>query len=145
MEDNELGESFFPFSFFFFIFYIILYHFPPPLLYRFPLPSLLQPSQLPMRPSELPLRPSELPLRLSPLPLRLSHLPLSPSQQPLRPSHTDKKKDRQKGKTSGRIDKWMACRDDGHFQKLSKKTVFIIHTAPFCFLDILLYKDVSLG
>ena len=58
-----------------------------------------------MRPSELPLRPSELSLRLSPLPLRLSHLPLSPSQQPLRPSHTDRKKDGQEGKTSGRIDK----------------------------------------
>ena len=151
MEDNELGESFFH-SLFFLHF---LYHsisFPPPLLYRVPLPSLSQPSQQPMRPFELPLRPSELSLWLSPLPLRLSHLPLSPSQQPLRPSHTDRKKDGQEGKTSGRIDKdgqnGRPAGMTGTFKDFLKKrfsSLFILCLLhPFAFL-IFFYMDVSVG
>ena len=92
--------------------------------------------------SEAPPTTSEaLPSASEPLPAASQAFPYR--QKEGRAGRKDIRKNRQ------RRTEWTASRDDGHFQRLSKKTVFIVvytvPSPPFCFLDILLYKDVSLG
>ena len=141
MVDNKLGK---PFSIFLFFSSFSL-SFPPPLPLA-DLPAAYETFQVTSEAlrvvSEAPPTTSEaLPSASEPLPAASQAFPYR--QKEGRAGRKDIRKNRQ------RRTEWTASRDDGHFQRLSKKTIFIVvytvPSPPFCFLVILLYKDVSLG